>query len=121
MAKTDPKKDPKKEAADVDTASTADDAVCGHKNRHYQGSAPMTCTLQPGHEGNHAAPYVRLLADGKTSEKAMASWGDDAGIPLEVLEVMAAEEVERNKPKAPSMTQRLTKADLERMRATDGG
>ena len=96
--------------------------MCGHVNEHYQGTDQMTCTLAPNHSGNHQASYKRLILNseklptGAQYENATAAWNDDAGIPLAIIEEMMDAEKAKQKKAEPSLTSRLTSAEVERMR-----
>ncbi len=52
---------------------------CGHVNRH-SGAMNLKCTREPGHDGNHTAPYVRLDLYGNNVNDTCA-WSDGAGEP----------------------------------------
>jgi hypothetical protein len=80
----------------------------------------MTCTLAPGHEGNHSAPYVRtqvntvtnhltqVSTSTQTDVPALSSWNDDAGIPLDLVEEMLADtEEQKRKVKPKSLLERM--------------
>ena len=91
-------------------------AVCGYPNRHWTGAEEMTCTLAPGHAGNHQAPYMRMQLDGKAADGAMASWGEDAGLPVETIEAVVQESAAAERPAPPSIVRRLSAQDRAKLK-----
>lgn len=55
--------------------------LCGHINRQFiniKGEhEPLTCTLEPGHEGNHMASYFHYV--GSEISTGETEWSDFAG------------------------------------------
>lgn len=55
--------------------------LCGHLNAHYippaGGVRELACVLPMGHEGDHQAPYKKLMDGVLTDDTAF--WSDAAG------------------------------------------
>ncbi len=102
------------EAAQVLGLEKSPTTPCGFVNRHYTGATEMKCVLPKGHQGDHQAPYLRPRNDG-VLENAMAVWSDDAGIPVEVAEELLVQEAAAREAKPPTLVQRLSKADIEKL------